>query len=43
VIFMNFELNFWSSSGRFRFEPRFRTKPWQHYVWMCGCVDVWEP
>ena len=32
VIFINFELNFWSSSGRFRFEPRFRTKPWQHYT-----------
>ena len=31
VIFTNFELNFWSGSGRFRFEPRFGTELWQHY------------
>jgi len=30
VIFTNFEPNFWSGSGRFRFEPRFGTELWQH-------------
>ena len=39
AILLNFEPNFGFSSGWFRFEPKFKTKLWHHYIrWMSGFV-----